>query len=92
MESFIRDVRDIDSADRRAIEHVVGKTLSENQRLVIQVVSIDLNDSVKGADDAQRTGSKLPEWCNVYEGLSDSEIEEVEKIALTRADLTRPSE
>jgi len=35
---------------------------------------------------------KLPEWCNVYAGLSDEEIADVEKTILTRADLSRPSE
>jgi hypothetical protein len=34
----------------------------------------------------------LPEWCNVYAGLSDEEIQDLEKTILTRADLTRSSE
>ena len=34
----------------------------------------------------------LPDWCNVYKGLSDEEIAELERAILTRADLTRPSE
>lgn len=33
---------------------------------------------------------KLPEWCNVYAGLTDDEIADLEKRILTRADLTRP--
>jgi hypothetical protein len=37
MENIIRNVRDIDNGDRRAIEHVVGQTLRDNQRLVIQI-------------------------------------------------------
>lgn len=27
----------------------------------------------------------LPDWCRVYEGLSDKEIDDVEQIALDRA-------
>lgn len=92
MENIIRDVRDIDGDDRRAIEHVVGKELRENQRLVIQIVSIDLSEPEKDASQPHRATGKLPDWCNVYAGLSDAEIEEVEQIALTRADLTRPSQ
>ncbi len=89
MENIVRDVRDIDTGDRHALEHVVGKALRDNQRLIIQIVSIDLSETTV----AQDTGTgELPEWCNVYEGLSDSEVAEIEKIALTRADLTRPSE
>lgn len=34
----------------------------------------------------------LPEWCNVYAGLSDEEIAELEETILTRADLTRSSD
>jgi hypothetical protein len=89
MENIVRNVRDIDTGDRHALEHLVGETLRDNQRLIIQIVSIDLAETTA----AQDTGTgELPEWCNVYEGLSDSEIAEIEKIALTRADLTRPSE
>jgi hypothetical protein len=34
--------------------------------------------------------SQLPDWCNVYEGLSDEEVAEVEAIALDRSHFTRP--
>jgi hypothetical protein len=45
------------------------------------------------ATHIRRTGDAiLPEWCNVYAGLSDDEIAILEKSILTRADLTRPSE
>lgn len=33
----------------------------------------------------------LPDWCNVYEGLSDEEIADLQRIILQRADLSRPS-
>jgi hypothetical protein len=74
MESIIRNVRDIDTADRQALEHVVGSVLRENQQLIIQVVSVDLSDS-----QPQASGNGLPEWCNVYEGLTDAEVDEIEK-------------
>jgi hypothetical protein len=89
MENIVRDVRDIDIGDRHALEHVVGEALRDNQRLIIQIVSIDLAEPTAAQDT---DSAELPEWCNVYEGLSDSEIAEIEKVALTRADLTRPSE
>ncbi len=78
MENIVRDVRDIDNTDRRALEHVVGKSLRDNQRLVIQIVSLDLAEAEPVV--AQPTASgELPEWCNVYEGLSETEIAELEK-------------
>lgn len=91
MENIIRDVRDIDNGDRQAIEHVVGQSLRDNQRLVIQIVSLDLKDTEPAAPPVAATG-KLPAWCNVYEGMTDAEIAELEKTVLTRADLTRSSE
>ncbi len=91
MENIVRDVRDIDNTDRRALEHVVGKALRDNQRLVIQIVSLDLQETPP-ADPSPVGAGKLPAWCNVYEGLTDAEIDELEKTVLRRADLTRPSE
>ena len=47
-------------------------------------------ESFAPANETVETTLCLPDWCNVYEGLSDEEIAEIERIALTRADLTRP--
>jgi len=91
MENIVRDVRDIDNTDRCALEHVVGKALRDNQRLVIQIVSLDLTEPPP-AESSPAGAGKLPAWCNVYEGLTDAEIDELEKTVLTRADLTRSSE
>lgn len=90
MESIVRDVRDIDNGDRRALEHVVGQTLRNNQRLVIQIMSVEPSEPATTAPIA--SSAKLPDWCNVYAGLSEAEIADVEKVALARANLTRPSE
>jgi hypothetical protein len=90
METVIRNVGDIDARDRQALEHVLGQPLHENQQLVIGIR--DVHGSMK---PAQRTGNgtaTLPEWCNVFAGLSDGEIDDLEKAILPRADLSRPSE
>lgn len=34
-------------------------------------------------------GPVLPEWCDVYAGLSDQEIAELEQVILRRADFSR---
>jgi predicted DNA-binding antitoxin AbrB/MazE fold protein len=44
-----------------------------------------------GRTEEEDTGLTLPAWCNVYEGLSDDEVADLEKVILQRADLTRPS-
>lgn len=91
MESIIRDVSALDDAQRHALEHVIGRESQVNQRLLIQIVSLDVPPTTP-TDTPPTKGNQLPDWCNVYEGLSDDEIAELEKVVLTRADLTRSSE
>ena len=79
MESIKRSVKDIDTADRRALEHVIGKHLSENQQVVIHVVNVDVANAGQPASNPHgMPPPTLPEWCNVYEGLSDAEIADIE--------------
>ena len=91
MDSVTRNVKDIDSTDRQALERLLGYSLRENQQLIIKVVNLGNQDAAKNetppADD-----QTLPDWCNVYEGLSDDEIEQLEQTILTRADLSRTTE
>lgn len=89
METIVRNVRDLHDSERSAAEQLVGHRLRENQQLVINVLSVDVgtNSPATGA-----TNNALPAWCNVYDGLTDDEIAELEKSILTRADLSRPSE
>lgn len=77
MENIVRNVRDIAAGDRPALEHVVGQALRENQQLIIQIVNIDLTSPPTNGGTTGVGG--LPEWCNVYEGLSDEEITDLEK-------------
>jgi len=90
MENLTFNVRDIDPGDRQVLEHVIGRPLHQNLQLIIQIVGPD--SALPTAQPADAAAADLPEWCNVYAGLSDEEIAEVEKIALTRVELSRPSE
>ena len=83
METITRDVKDITSPARQVIEDFLGHPLNDNERLVIQVVGQE-------AGKQPQTAAGLPEWCNVFAGLSEEEIDEIEKIALTRATMARP--
>jgi hypothetical protein len=83
MQTLARDVRELNESDQQAIEHLLGQSLRDDQRLLIQVV-----DST--APEEQPTiPASLPSWCNVYEGLSDQEIAELEQTILSRGD-SRP--
>ncbi len=91
MHNVVRNVRDIESADRLALEHILGGQLQEDQQLVIRVVTPSHSHTDVDQKTGPAAGALLPDWCRVYEGLSEREIAEVEEIALTRANLSRPS-
>ena len=91
MDNVVRNVRDIDPADRVALEHILGQQLRENQQLNIRVVTTNLQPPDARSPSGPAAVPSLPDWCRVYEGLSDQEIAGVEEIALTRANLARPS-
>jgi hypothetical protein len=78
------DVAALDDPHRRALEEVIGRQLAANQRLIISVTEAEVTPV---AD--RRPAQSLDDWTSVYDGLSDDEIEAIDKIAKTRANLTR---
>lgn len=78
------DVAALDGSHRRALEEVIGCELASNQRLLISVVEVSLPQS-----SAARPAQTLDDWTSVYDGLSDREIDEIDHILKTRANLTR---
>jgi hypothetical protein len=92
MDAIIRNVRDIDTRDRHVLEQVVGRPLKENDQLIIQVATLDKEPPADRNGPSAVRADEPPPWCNVYDGLSDDEVAELEKVILQRADLTRPSE
>jgi len=78
------DVGSLDEPHRRALEEVVGRQLAANQRLIISITEMEVPSS-----DAHRPPQTLEDWTRVYDGLTDAEIEEIDSIVKTRADLTR---
>lgn len=83
MHSIIRNVDELAANDRQTLEHLLGEPLCDGQRLLIEVV-----DSA-AAHGPPKEAPSLPHWCNVYEGLSDEEIADLEQTILKRADLSR---
>ncbi len=84
MEQVIRNVGEIDSADRRALEHLIGKHLAEHQQVIISVLEMAMPQGT-----APKPAQTLEDWTHIYDGLSEEEIEAVDKVAKTRAKLTR---
>ena len=89
MEMFVRNVRDLAQSDRTALERVVGQQLRETQRVIVNVENID---SASPKDTATANATDVPEWWNVYEGLSDEEVDRLDAVVRQRADLTRSFE
>jgi|ERR1700722_12189129 len=103
MDKVVRDVRNIDQADREALEHVLGQSLDDNQQIVIDVVDIGTDsrartnpasDDAEGSDpnsgrNAQGTDDQIPAWWNVYEGLNEDEVDRLDLAIRERANLTR---
>lgn len=90
MEIITKNVRDISPPDKLALEHVIGQQLTENQQVIIQVCSLDLRS--EPATTETKSAQGLPDWCNVYAGLTDKQIEAVEQTVLQRANLTRTTD
>jgi hypothetical protein len=92
MESTVRNVREIASDERRVYETVLGQRLTENQQVVLQVIDLGESSTEEGAEESNvPPAGPLPEWCRVYEGLTEQQIAEIEHVVLTRSDMTRPS-
>jgi hypothetical protein len=91
MEAIIRQVRDIEESERHVLEHVLGHQLKENQQVIIQVVTLGIQPLPPAESEIAAESDQLPEWCNVYEGLTDEQIDDLDTAIRERADLTRPS-
>jgi hypothetical protein len=73
------DVIALDAAHRRAFEDVIGSHLEQNQRLVISVT----------APASPRCSQSLADWTGVYDGLTEDQVEAIDRDLKTRANLTR---
>jgi hypothetical protein len=86
METVVHNIRDLNDQKRTAAEQLVGHELRENQQLRIQV-----SDSINDASTKDPHPSEAP-WSNIYDGLNDEKIEELDEAIRQRANLTRTFE
>ena len=73
------DIAGLDAAHRQAIEDVIGTRLEQNQRLVIRVIG----------PGSPRSSQSLADWTGVYDGLTEDQVEAIDRDLKTRANLTR---
>ncbi|QDT38393.1 hypothetical protein Pan189_27860 [Stratiformator vulcanicus] len=82
-----RNVSELQPPEKALYESVLGEQLRENQQVIIQVMTVGEPQVDHFAATLPRTD--LPAWCDVYDGLTDEDVAEVEAIALDRSDLSR---
>jgi hypothetical protein len=73
METVVKNVRDLDPADRSALERVVGYQLRETQQVIVKVVNLDLGPTAPASPDGTG-GAEVPDWWKIYDGLGDEPI------------------
>lgn len=73
---MILNVRQMSDAERKALELVLGQALRDDDRVTIDVAQAPAATS-KEIPHAQ-TEEEVPDSWNVYRGLSDAEIDEIE--------------
>jgi hypothetical protein len=78
------DIGNLDASHRRALEELIGRELAANQRLTISITD------VAAVPPMAKPPQSLKDWTEVYDGLSDEEVDEIDQIIKTRANLTRP--
>jgi len=103
MESITRNVGELSQSERQVYEAVLGHELRAGQRIIVQLIDVDTADNGKEAKpvvliDNQSAGApgqdngdplQLPDWCAVFRGLSDEEVDAVEGSILSRCQSTR---
>jgi hypothetical protein len=93
MDSITRNVVDLAQDDRRALEHILGRPLEGQQSVVIQVVPPPVDVRAQKAPSVQPIDDEslpeLPEWLNIYEGLSEEEIEQLHNVINQRSRMSR---
>ncbi len=74
METVTHFVSELGSVERSAMERLLGHRLSDEQQIIIHVKEADIEEKSK-----KRLPNSLPDWCNVFKGMTDEEIDEVDR-------------
>jgi hypothetical protein len=85
METITRNVRDIPASELQVLEHLIGVSLRPDQQVIVQVVETESGRETIASGSVE---AGLPDWCNVYEGLSDGEVDRLDAAIQRRLDLT----
>jgi hypothetical protein len=82
----IKPLSDIDPRDLPVVERVFGRRIDTTQGMVLILKQVDVQ-----APPGLGTGG-VPEWCNVLDGMSDSDLEEFSADLEVPVRLARPAD
>jgi hypothetical protein len=75
MDKVARHVQEIDAAEKRVYESVLGQVLQADQQVIVQVITPGASpDATTGG---QHLADQLSDYCNVYDGMSQTEVAEL---------------
>jgi hypothetical protein len=89
MQTVLRNIRELTREDVATLERVVGISLDPSDRIVIQVLAEE--PAPQTVQSAESPNAALPDWCNVYSGLTTSEVDEIDAL-IRRSTVTRAFE
>ncbi len=87
METIMRHVGEMKANERSAAELLLGHRLRDSERIIIQIMNLETAEETNDSPPTQ----SLPDWCNIYNGLTEEEIDNIDK-SIVRCDLTRSFE
>jgi hypothetical protein len=83
----IKKLSELKPRDVSVVERLFGRKLSKAQDAVLILRDADQPNETKNEDVP--SGDELPDWCDMYAGLSDDEVADLENLVLKRSDLAR---
>ena len=89
MDTITRDVRDLPKSERSALERLIGHELRETERVIVQIINV-VSETTNEKQSAK--ADFVPQWWNIYDGLSDSQVDLLDKAVTQRVDMTRSTE
>jgi hypothetical protein len=73
------DVASLDASHHRVLEQVLDRKLAANQQLHIRVIELDRTPAEQA----------VPPWTDIYNGLSEQDVNRLDQAIRQRANLTR---
>jgi hypothetical protein len=90
MDQVSHNVCDITASDRRALEHLVGQRLADDQQVVIQVVAATGKHPQNPDAISNSESNTPPTYWRVFDGLSAEQTQQLDATLQQRPNFSRP--